>query len=70
MNNSGWQPIETAPRSTLHTINRVLVWIESAKSEAFGAVYDDGEGGIVVQISGYYGDWSATHWQPLPGAPK
>ena len=67
-----WQPIETAPRSTI-----ALFWI--VPKAAHESYVDTSGKPIVGDFEPYmskcaYGWWSslskATHWHPLPGPPE
>lgn len=65
-----WRPIETAPKD----VERCLLWCsdlitewrkdKAAKGAVFGRVCDG-----YVYADGMNGDWSFSHWMPLPEPP-
>lgn len=67
---AGWQPIETAPVDC-----RFLIWCkESAERDGdgtkFGSAWRSTSGELVARAEGMSGDWTFTHWQPLPAPPS
>ena len=65
-----WQPIETAPFE-----ERVFVWCADIRHGkplgiVFGRVVDFTNGERRVYGDGMNGDWTFTHWMPLPDGPK
>ncbi len=73
---AGWcTDFAKAPRDT-----RVLLWCSDLGPSAkpphrkpvgvvFGAVHDRTRGEVATG-EGMSGDWTFTHWRPLPGRPK
>ena len=64
---NGWMPIETAPEG------RCLMWVlglgtkgEAASGFGYVWVYPDHRS---YRPEGCHGDWTVTHWQPLPKPP-
>lgn len=66
-----WQPINSAPLET-----RVILWCEdnrfrvNASPIVFGRVVDLSGGECRAYGDGMNGDWTFTHWMPLPSPPK
>ena len=63
-----WRTIESAQT----TMERVLLWCANYHPEGrivLGRIIKDGDG-TWVYGDGMNGDWSFTHWQPLPPVPE
>jgi len=71
MNAAGWQPIETAPKSTNdkstgHYWSEVIVWNTEHNRPEICRIDETG--------MAWWGDWDikvpASHWMPLPKPPE
>lgn len=71
MSETGWQPIETAPKD----VDRCLLWCSDYASFKRNATGDEPvKLGRVVggrpYGEGMNGEWSFSHWMPLPEPPQ
>lgn len=63
-----WLPIETAPKDG----TRVMVWMNdqyASNQHAFAKLWFYQDGKLGGGAEGYSGDWSISHWMPLPPPP-
>ena len=63
-----WQPISTAPKDG----TRVMVWMNdkyASNQHAFAKLWFYADGRLGGGAEGYSGDWSISHWMPLPPPP-
>ena len=71
-----WQPIETAPVSSLDGDPiEILLWIADggaagAGGISFGRCYRSASGAVKAVPVSYRGNYTVTHWMPLPEPPE
>ena len=69
---SEWQPIETAPRDGKPILGWCK-WEEAAAVVYWHAAYRGSERWWNLLVCGSHaedGEWTPTHWMPLPEPPK
>ena len=63
-----WLPIETAPKDG----KRIMVWMDdqyASNEHAFAKLWFYQDGKLGGGAEGYSGNWSISHWMPLPPPP-
>jgi hypothetical protein len=60
-----WRPIKTAPEKTY-----VLAFQPKGDPAIYVAIYDEGDGGWLIDTQTGWDHCDPTHWYPLPKPPK
>lgn len=67
---SEWQPIETAPGGGPDRRGPTILVYGQMTGVQFGNAYRYSDNEMSVSVTGFHGDWTVTHWMPLPEPPK